>query len=152
MPRQAVFAHSLILFAAAGFFAFIVRLIYLADTGESAQSIFRLLFKISCRVPYGDKIGHFSLFGPLALIVNAALQFRKIWFGRRNIYLGSLLVAAFVLTEELSQHFFPTRSVELLDLLADGAGIALFTWLSGLLDSTIRQRNSAAAVQLPVSP
>ncbi|MGR0480641.1 MAG: VanZ family protein [Candidatus Electronema sp. V4] len=147
MPRQSVLIRRLVFCAAAGFFAFICWIIWLADTGRS--SIFFDLVKM---LPYGDKLGHFCLFGLLTLGSNAALQFRKVRFGRMAALLGSLLVLCFVLLEELSQHFFPRCTLDLLDLLADGAGIALFTWLSLLLERKIRARNSAAAAHLLVSP
>lgn len=147
MPRQAVLIRFLIALAAAGFFAFICWIIWLADTGRS--SVFFDLVKM---LPHGDKLGHFFLFGPLTLGSNAALRFRKARRGPAAVYLGSLLVLSFVLLEELSQHFFPRRTLDMLDLLADGAGIALFTWLSGLLDRKIGRRNPAAPSHLPVSP
>jgi VanZ family protein len=125
-------------------------MIYLADAGKGATNV---LFKLSDRLAYGDKIGHLLLFGPLAFGVNVALKFKRICLGNLgSIYLGTLLVACFVLTEELSQHFFPTRHVELLDLLADSIGIALFTWFSSLIDNKIQQRKYAAALHHPVSP
>lgn len=147
MPHQSALIRRLILCAAAGFFVFICWIIWLADTGRS--SVFFTLVKM---LPYGDKLGHFLLFGPLTFGLNAALQFRKAHFGQMAAPLGSLLVLCFVLLEELSQHFFPRRTLDLLDLLADGAGIALFTWLSLLLERKIRARNSAAAAHLLVSP
>jgi VanZ family protein len=132
MTRQATLIHRVTLLASAGFLAFILWLIYMADTGTGASNI---LFKMSDRLAYGDKIGHLLLFGPLTLGVNASLKFKKIQLGGRgNIYLGTLLVACFVLTEELSQYFLPTRTVEALDLLADSVGITFFTWLSFWID------------------
>lgn len=150
MPRQPSLIHRLFLVASLGFLAFICWMIYLADAGKGTTNV---LFKLSYRLSYGDKIGHFILFGPLAFMVNASLNFKRIRLGNLgSIYLGTLLVACFVLTEELSQHFFPTRHVELLDLLADSIGIALFTWLSSRLDNKIGQGKYAAASHLPVSP
>ncbi|MGX9726474.1 MAG: VanZ family protein [Candidatus Electronema sp. VV] len=147
MPRQSVLIRRLVCCAAAGFFAFICWIIWLADTGRS--SVFFDLVKM---LPYGDKLGHFCLFGLLTLGSNAALQFRKARLGWIAAPLGSLLVLCFVLLEEFSQHFVPGRTLDLLDLLADGAGIALFTWFSLLLEQRIRARNSAAPSHLPVSP
>ena len=147
MPRQSVLVRCLTALAAAGFFAFICWIIWLADTGRS--SVFFDLVKM---LPYGDKLGHFCLFGLLTLGSNAALQFRKARLGWIAVPLGSLLVLCFVLLEEFSQHFVPGRTLDLLDLLADSAGIALFTWLSFRLERRIRARNSAASSHLPVSP
>ncbi|WP_417912543.1 VanZ family protein [Candidatus Electronema sp. TJ] len=147
MPRHDIFLRGLVTFAAVGLLAFICWIIWLADTGRS--SVFFDLVKM---LPYGDKLGHFLLFGPLTFGINTALQFRKARLGRIAVPLGSLLVLCFVLLEEFSQHFVPGRTLDLLDLLADSAGIALFTWFSLLLEQRIRARNSAAAVHLLVSP
>jgi len=115
-------------FAAAVLFsACVFWIVYLVDTGAHSKSVFRAVFIISDRLAYGDKIGHFLLFGPFTLAVNAVLNFKRL---RSGLYLGSLLVFCFTLAEELSQNFMPSRNVELLDFFANSAGILLFTWLS----------------------
>uniref|UniRef100_UPI0040565F71 VanZ family protein n=1 Tax=Candidatus Electronema sp. TaxID=2698783 RepID=UPI0040565F71 len=127
MSRHDFLIRSLVITAAALFSVGILWIVYLVDTGAHTKSMFRPVFTISDRLAYGDKLGHFLLFGPFTLAVNAALNFRRLGTG---FYLGSLLVFCFTLAEELGQCFIPSRSFELLDILANGAGILLFTWFS----------------------
>lgn len=110
------------------FFAFLLWVIYLANTGADF-----ILFDLIRTIPYGDKIGHFCLFGLLTLGVNTALKFNTLNFIILRIYVGTLLVTIFVVGEELSQYFIPTRTLDAGDLLADAAGILVFTTASYLL-------------------
>ncbi|SDJ82033.1 hypothetical protein SAMN04488540_1148 [Ferrimonas sediminum] len=106
-----------------GFFGFILWIIYLANSG--GDSVF---FDLVRHLPYGDKLGHFCLFGLLTLAANLGTGLRTVLFGRW--YLGTTLVSLFVLLEELSQILLPRRTFDLADLAADLAGIVLFTWIS----------------------
>ncbi|WP_428242764.1 VanZ family protein [Gynuella sp.] len=119
------------------FVLFIARIIFLADTG--AESIFFDLVKAT---PYGDKVGHFCLFGLLTLLLNWATRFRQLGCYRWRPYLGSMLVVVFVVLEELSQGFFPTRTLDITDLLADAVGITVFSIISFWLQR-IQQRSRA---------
>ena len=107
------------------FALFIARIIFLADTG--GDSIF---FDLVKALPYGDKIGHLCLFGCLTLLLNWAADFRVFKFSRLPVYYGALFVSVFVVLEELSQGFFPTRTLDITDLMADAVGITLFSFLS----------------------
>lgn len=100
---------------ALAFLLFLLWLMVIADRGQS-----HLLFELARATPYGDKIGHLLLFATLTLLANAALGYRRLWPG---ILLGSLLVLLFALGEELSQAWFPNRTLDGLDALADLAGI-----------------------------
>lgn len=75
-------------------------------------------------VPLSDKIGHFVLMGLLSYLTNAALGGRRLRWRRLSVLQGSALVAALVLTEEISQLWIPHRAFELADLAADLAGIS----------------------------
>ncbi|WP_340155518.1 VanZ family protein [uncultured Winogradskyella sp.] len=110
------------------FLLFIIWIIFSADTG--GKNVF---FDFVNRLPYGDKIGHFFLFGFFTLAVNSALRFKnfKYW---EVLPLGTLLVAICVLIEELSQAFFPNRTLDISDLIADGLGILFFTFIGNLLN------------------
>ena len=119
---------KLTLTLSAGFFVFILWIIYLANTGQ--QSIFFDLVRL---IPYGDKVGHLCLFGTLTLLTNIACKFRAFKLGQVKVFWGSALVFAFVTVEELSQHFVATRTLDIYDYSADLLGITLFTWLSGVL-------------------
>lgn len=113
---------------AAGFFALLVWVICLANAGADA-----VFFDIAKTLPMGDKVGHFVLFGGLTLAVNLALRTRsfRIWRGSRiRVYAGTAVVGVFVVLEELSQAWFPARTLDVRDLLADGLGIACFTALT----------------------
>jgi hypothetical protein len=89
--------------------------------------------------PFGDKVGHFFLFGLFSLVVNLSVfEFRKASAaetGRRLNYersavITSSIIAALVGLEEFSQLWFPSRTSSLFDLLASYFGIVFFTWLA----------------------
>lgn len=117
----------------AGFFTFIVWMIYTANIG--GHSVF---FELVGAIPYGDKLGHMLLFGLLTLCANFTLSFTilklRLWPShyKPRLYKGTLLVTLFVLIEEGTQYYIPTRTFDLYDLLADAIGIGLFTYISYL--------------------
>ena len=112
---------------------FIVIIVILADTRRLAPLGFIYDF------PYGDKVGHFFLFGLFSLVVNLAV-FESRWAPaagislkrdyRRPAAVTSLIIAFFVALEEFSQMWFPSRTFSLFDLSASFLGIAFFTWLA----------------------
>lgn len=104
------------------FLIFIITLILLADI-KGTEYLLRMIPK----VPHGDKIGHFILFGFLAFLVNFGFEFRSVSLFKRAFYLGSLIIFAFATVEECSQIFLSTRSFDLIDLAADLGGIWLFS-------------------------
>ncbi len=76
-------------------------------------------------IPAGDKLGHFLLFGTLAFLANLAVA-------RSGVSLAwhlkiTALVVVVVMAEELSQIFLPHRNFDSMDLVADLAGIILFS-------------------------
>lgn len=85
--------------------------------------------------PGGDKLGHFVLMGWLAFVVQlavAAVRREPAPAGARALVArGTLVVAAVVALEELSQLAFLVRTPSLLDLAASLAGIACGAWLAG---------------------
>lgn len=103
---------------------FIGWIIYQADTGEKIH-----WFLLVESLPFGDKLGHFWLYGALAFLLNLSLQLRTRRIAGWTIYRGSLWVLAFALGEEFSQVFFATRTVDAGDLMADVIGIALAEFL-----------------------
>lgn len=79
-------------------------------------------------IPYGDKIGHFILYGILTLLIDLAF-FRSHQNVSRNLI---VLRVAFVLAlliglEEYSQKFIPSRTFSLLDLAYGYVGVVLFS-------------------------
>ena len=109
------------------FLLFIIWIIYSADTG--GKNIF---FDFVDWLPFGDKIGHFFLFGILTMFLNIALKYKQIkhWI---KLPLGTVIVSILVLIEELSQAFIPNRTLDIADLVADALGILVFTYLSYLI-------------------
>ena len=103
---------------------FIAWVIYMANTGQDM-----IFFEWVKAMPFGDKLGHFLLFGILTICLNMATSFKRIRNGRL-IYVGTVLISAFVLLEELSQYFIRFRTLDITDLTADAIGILIFTLLS----------------------
>lgn len=112
---------------AAGLFSFLLWTIYVANTGGS-----NALFEFVNRVPNGDKYGHLVLYGLLALLFNLALKCRYVNIIGVRIYWGTLIVAIFVFLEEMSQFYFPRRTVDIDDLLADAVGLTIASFTSYL--------------------
>ncbi|KJZ15233.1 vault protein inter-alpha-trypsin [Marinomonas sp. S3726] len=107
------------------FIAFVLWVIFMANTGQDIW-----LFELTRKVPFGDKLGHFLVFGSLTLMANLATRGKQMRFKLGSIYWGSLSVLIFVTLEELSQYFVATRTLDLLDYLANLLGILCFTGLS----------------------
>ncbi|MBX3272745.1 MAG: VanZ family protein [Sandaracinaceae bacterium] len=101
--------------------AVVIAIVAVADLGGAAT-----LFSAVAHVPYGDKLGHFALIGALALLADLAAGRRDARLGRLRVPLASAVVFALVLAEEVSQLAVPARSFDLLDLLADALGVAVF--------------------------
>lgn len=82
-------------------------------------------------IPYGDKVGHFVLFGLLSFVVDLSLfQNRPAQDRRRLAMIASLIIITVIGLEEISQNWFPTRSADLFDWLSGCAGVILFSWLA----------------------
>jgi VanZ family protein len=107
------------------FVAFLVALVALADSGHGQQ-----FFQLAKKIPAGDKVGHFVLFGILSFLVNLVLGAAEIRLWRIAFLKGSVIVSCIVTAEEFSQLFFRSRSCDLGDLSADILGIWLCGWLA----------------------
>jgi len=103
------------------FFVFILWIFDLANTGQNS-----LFFNFVASIPYGDKLGHFCLFGLLTLAANFTFKLKSFQLMSFEVYLGSLLVLTFVVIEELSQFYIPNRTMDVLDFAADFIGIVFF--------------------------
>ncbi|TRX55124.1 VanZ family protein [Thalassomonas sp. M1454] len=85
-------------------------------------------------IPFGDKVGHFFMYGLLAFAMNFALKFRS--FGKSLISQhGAVVILMISSVEEFSQMFVATRTFSLLDLTANFCGVLVFTWLAIKVDS-----------------
>jgi hypothetical protein len=120
--------HKLVSILSVAFLGFIAWVIYLANTAQ--HSVF---FEFVASIPYGDKLGHFCLFGLLSLGVNFAFKLKSFKLVSVNVYAGSAVVLLFVLIEELSQYFIPSRTMDIADLLADIFGIIVFGLVTKLI-------------------
>ncbi len=124
---------------AVAFGVVIVGIIVLADRGQ--LGFLGRLYDF----PYGDKVGHFVLYGVLSLLVNLAVF--EAWPRGDRLSLAlraSLLLALLIGLEEYSQRWFRTRHSSWTDLLASYLGVAFFAWLAMTIDQR-RQRNDENA-------
>jgi VanZ family protein len=116
------------------FFGFILWIIYLANTGQ--HSVF---FELVARIPYGDKLGHFCLFGVLTLAANFTFKLKSFQWLSVKVYLGSICVCIFVVIEEFSQFFINTRTLDAVDLSADFIGILFFNIVTKYLQDNMNK-------------
>jgi len=102
----------------------IIAIIVLANTGHlgALGAIYSF--------PFGDKAGHFLVFGIFSLLVNLTLL-RSLprRDPKRVVVAATLLLALAVGLEEWSQRFFSGRASDWKDLLFSYAGVALGAWL-----------------------
>ena len=107
------------------FSLFILTVIILADVGKLGMLGF--IYEI----PYGDKAGHFILYGILTLLIDLAL-FRSLPNRPRNriAVTNGLILAVLISLEEFSQRYFATRTFSLVDLGASYLGVIFFSWLA----------------------
>jgi len=107
------------------FALFIILIIVLADNGQLG------ILKLVNQIPYGDKAGHFILYGILTLLIDLTL-FRSLPFQnpRRMTVISGLILALLIGVEELSQQFFASRTVSFQDLFAGYLGVIFFSWLA----------------------
>jgi VanZ family protein len=124
--------HKLVSIIAIGFFSFILWVIYLANTGSSS-----VLFSLIKSIPYGDKVGHTGLYGTLTLLSIIALKFKTLNLGKVSFYYGAGLVFVFVLCEEFSQLFIPSRTFDYLDMSANFFGIFIASLIAFLIEKRL---------------
>jgi len=104
-----------------GFFVFISVIIFIADNAD-----YNFALRWVGSIPYGDKIGHATLYGIMAMLLNYGLSYRRI----KGFYLASVLVLTFAIIEEFSQIYIPSRTFDLKDILADFVGVLLFAYIA----------------------
>ncbi|EDY81656.1 hypothetical protein VDG1235_1274 [Verrucomicrobiia bacterium DG1235] len=116
------------------FIVFTIWIIHEANIGRD-----NILFKTVRATPYGDKIGHFLLAGALTIVVNFFLRHRAFLLKGFPLPYGSLIVLVIVALEEASQHYLPTRSLDIKDALANFAGILVFSIPAIVVTKRIRK-------------
>ncbi|MCW5554090.1 MAG: VanZ family protein [Verrucomicrobiae bacterium] len=122
------------------FVLFMVGLVAWADSGHGSQ-----FFRLANRIPAGDKLGHFILFGMLSFLVNLVLRTAEIRLWRISILKGSAMVMFVATLEEVSQLFLRSRSFDLADLTAGLLGIWFFGWLAKRYCSRQRSKPGSLA-------
>ncbi len=106
------------------FFLFILWIIILADSADSNYAFFMI-----GNIPYGDKIAHTLLYFVMALLLNFGLAFKTKQFLGFNLQVGAMIVLLFAGLEELSQHYFPSRTLDVYDFIADFVGVVLASFI-----------------------
>ena len=108
------------------FTLFIILIIVLADAGILAHYVgFLYAF------PFGDKAGHFILYGILALLTNLALFGSHPGQSRKLLAVKcGLMLALLIGLEEFSQQYFAKRTFDLVDLTFSYLGVLGFSWLA----------------------
>ena len=115
------------------FLIFIGWIIYDADLGRD-----NIFLSIGEKVPFGDKFGHFFIFGFLCYLLNHVFNKKSVQFFNTNIYLASVLVLVGSFAEEFSQLAFEDRNFEVLDMVCDVLGVVTFTILYNLKEMLSR--------------
>ena len=111
------------------FALFIILVIVLADIDRLG------VLEVLYRFPYGDKVGHFILYGILTLLVNlTALRSSRFSDPKRAALTWTLVLALLVAAEEFSQRYFANRTFSLSDLAFGYAGMSLGMWLAWKID------------------
>ena len=107
------------------FSLFIIAIIVLADTDRLG------ILKIINQIPYGDKAGHFILYGILTLLIDLTL-IRSLPNRSPKLVVVSigLILAVLIGLEEFSQQYFPSRTLDLIDLTFSYLGVSFFSWLA----------------------
>lgn len=94
--------------------------------------------------PFGDKLAHATVAGGLTLLVNLTLLQSVAWPRWRVLMLGALGVATICLIEEASNLLTPYRGCEILDMVANCAGILMLGVLAPALVTRPLPQQAAA--------
>lgn len=115
-----LFRRRAIRIVALTFGLFIIAAVVIANLGYG-ESCWPFIY----HVRYADKIGHIMLFSTLGFLCNLAFQDFRIRFLPRFVTATSFVLLVLISLEEISQAFIPSRHCDLLDWLADLAGLAI---------------------------
>ncbi len=121
MSKRRIITLATTLLALA-FLVFTIWIIHEADIGRD-----NIIFKTVRATPNGDKIGHVLLAGCLTLVANFLFRHRCWQLAKLRLPYGSLTVFAIAALEEASQYFLPTRTLDIMDALANLTGILIFS-------------------------
>ena len=105
------------------FTLFILLIIILADQGRLG------FLSVLNQIPFGDKAGHFILYGILTLLLDLTLIRALPNRSPKLIVLSTGLVLVLIIgLEEYSQQFFASRTFDLVDLSFSYLGVVFFSW------------------------
>jgi len=108
---------------------FILAIIVLADKGSLG------ILGVVNRIPFGDKAGHFILYGILTLLIDLTLIRSRPDLSPNLIVLRCVLILALLIgLEEFSQQYFPKRTFDLVDLTFSYLGVIFFSWVALKMD------------------
>ena len=108
------------------FALFIILVIVLADRGVLSHYLGFIY-----NFPYGDKAGHFILYGILTFLINLTLFRSRPAQDRKLLALKTGLILALLIgLEEFSQQWFSARTFDLVDLSFSYLGVIAFSWLA----------------------
>jgi len=108
---------------------FILAIIVLADKGSLG------ILGVVNRIPFGDKAGHFILYGILTLLIDLTLIRSRPDLSPNLIVLRCALILALLIgLEEFSQQYFPKRTFDLVDLTFSYLGVIFFSWVALKMD------------------
>ncbi|NQZ22539.1 MAG: VanZ family protein [Colwellia sp.] len=102
-------------------FSFIGWVIVQANKGSN-----NIFFELVRFIPYGDKLGHFILFGTLSLLTVIAFNYKYVLVYDYRLPIGAIIVFLLAIAEEMTQLFLSNRSFDMADISADIAGIFIF--------------------------
>ena len=107
------------------FALFIILIIVLADKGQLG------ILKLVNQIPYGDKAGHFILYGILTFLIDMTLfQALPLRSPKLIAVISGSTLALLIGLEEFSQKYFVSRTSSLIDLIASYLGLIFFSWLA----------------------
>ena len=107
------------------FAIFIILIIVFADRDQLG------ILKAINQIPFGDKAGHFVLYGIMTLLLDLTfLQARPDLDPKLLVLRIGLIFAVLIGLEELSQQYFPSRTFDLVDLTFSYLGVIFFSWLA----------------------
>ena len=108
------------------FTLFIILIIVLADLGKLG------ILRILNQIPYGDKAGHFILYGILTLLLDLTLLRSQHFTLRPSLLVLriTLILSLIIGLEEYSQQFFAKRTFDLVDLAFSYLGVIFFSWVA----------------------
>lgn len=108
------------------FTLFILLIIVMADAGVLSRYL-----GFVYDFPWGDKAGHFVLYGILTLLINLALFQSYPTQSRMQLVLRcGMTLALLIGLEEFSQQYFSHRTFDLVDLTFSYLGLVTFSWVA----------------------